>query len=166
MSQTETTKVVAAKGAHRGGQVFCPQGEGSYPTQAHIGREDSHRIGGVPPEGRRQRVVPAGGDQASFLLCMDEGVHGGWEGEAGPGRGARRHSAGGTAAQTGERGTQAVGGRSVPGGVPSQKRPSRRPATPPTPEAPMQSTHAPKAVPDLCHQKQSGRYEGEAHPII
>ena len=35
-----------------------------------------------------------------------------------------------------------------------------------TPEAPMQSTHAPKAVPDLCHQKQSGRYEGEAHPII
>ena len=33
-----------------------------------------------------------------------------------------------------------------------KKRPSRRPATPPTPEAPMQPTHAPEAVPDLCHQ--------------
>ena len=33
-----------------------------------------------------------------------------------------------------------------------KKRPYRRPATPPTPEAPMQPTHAPEAVPDLCHQ--------------
>ena len=33
-----------------------------------------------------------------------------------------------------------------------KKRPSRRATTQSAPEAPMQPTHAPEAVPDLCHQ--------------
>ena len=64
----------------------------------------------------------AGGrDQASFVLCMDEGVHGGWEGAVDPGRGAGRQLAGGTPAQARERRAQAVGGGAVPGGIPSEK---------------------------------------------
>ena len=39
---------------------------------------------GFRREGHSQRPVPAGGDQASLLLLVDQRVHGVWQGEVDP----------------------------------------------------------------------------------
>lgn len=57
----------------------------------HPGRKDSHCAGGLPPGSHSEVPVPAKGNQASFLLLVEQGVHGSSEGEAHPGQLARRH---------------------------------------------------------------------------
>ena len=65
MSQAETTKAVAAEERTEEARFFVRRSQNSHPTQVHGRGEDSHRIGGVPLRGDRQRSVPVGGDQAS-----------------------------------------------------------------------------------------------------
>ena len=121
MSQTETGKAVAAEERTEEAKSFVRRVKAA--TRHKHTSEEKIRI---VLEGFRREVTVSD-------LCRREGIkphsYYAWTKEfmeAGKerfdqGRGAVRHSAGGTAAQTGERRAQAAGGRSVPGGVPSEK---------------------------------------------
>ena len=73
-----------------GVQALCSKSQNDHPTQVHGRGEDPHRAGRVPP-GRPPSTICAGGRGSDpLLLLMDQGVHGGKQGEAGPGHGAGR----------------------------------------------------------------------------
>ena len=121
MSQTETGKAVAAEERTEAARSFVRTVKAA--TRRKYTPEEKVRI---VLEGFRREVtvsdlVQAGGNQASLLLLMDQGVHGGGQREAYPRHGAGRHPAGGTGTQAGERRAKAAGGGVVPGGVPSEK---------------------------------------------
>ena len=80
MSQTDTDKRKAAKERTEEARSFIRRVRTA--TRRRYTAEEKIRI--VLEGGRHQRSVSAGGDQAPLLLCMDEGVHGGRQGEARP----------------------------------------------------------------------------------
>ena len=118
MSQTETTKAAVAEERTEEARTFVRKVKAT--TRRKHTSEEKIRI---VLEGFYREVTVnelcRRGHQASFVLCLDQGVHGGREGEAGTGHVERRYIAGGTLNQERERRTEAVSGGVVPGGVPS-----------------------------------------------
>ena len=128
MSQIETAKAVAAEERTEETRPFVQTVKAA--TRRKYTPEEKIRI---VLEGFRREVTVSdlcrrGGDQAPLLLCVGQGVHGGREGEAGPGHVERRYPAGGTPTQERERRAEVVGGGAVSGEVPPQK--NRHPDAP------------------------------------
>jgi hypothetical protein len=65
------------RGADRAVQILCAQSQIGYPTQVHTRREDPRSPQRLSSRGHIERPMPAGRNQASLLLLLDQGVHGG-----------------------------------------------------------------------------------------
>ena len=74
MSQPDTDKALDAHGRSRETEFFVRMVKAATRRKHTSEGEDSYRAGGVSPGGGGQRAVSAGGDQAPFLICMDQGA--------------------------------------------------------------------------------------------
>jgi len=72
------------RGVDRADQILCTTSQIGYAAQVHLRRKDPHSPLRLPSRGHGKRSVQARGDQASLLLLLDQGVHGGGQREACP----------------------------------------------------------------------------------